>query len=58
MSGFWLEIFENENGIYICVNRKELDKIYQKVCHLTKQICLHCGHEDCYICKKFKFIYK
>ena len=52
MSGFWLETFENENGIYICVNRKELDKIYQKVCHLTKQICLHCGHEDSYICKK------
>ena len=56
--GLWLEILENENGIYICVNRKELDKIYQRICHLSKQVCLHCSHEDCFICNRFKFIYK
>ena len=33
--GLWLEILENENGIYVCVNRKELDKIYQRICHLS-----------------------
>ena len=44
--------------IYICVNRKELDQVYQRICHLTKQVCLCCGHEDCHICNKFKFIYK
>ena len=56
--GLWLEIFKNKNGIYICVNRKELDKIYQRICHLTKLVCLRCGREGCYICNKFKFIYK
>ena len=56
--GLWLEIFENENRIYICVNRKELDKIYQRICHLSKEACLCCGHEDCFICNRFKFIYK
>ena len=47
--GIWLEIFKDENGIYICVNRKELDKIYQIICHLSKQVCLHCSHEDLYL---------
>ena len=23
--GLWQEILKNENGIYICINRKELD---------------------------------
>ena len=47
--GIWLEIFKDENRIYICVNRKELDKIYQIICHLSKQVCLHCSHEDLYL---------
>ena len=43
------EIFKDENGIYICVNRKELDKIYQRICHLSKQVCLHCSREVLYL---------
>ena len=47
--GLSLEIFKDENGIYICVNRKELDKIYQRICHLSKQVCLHCSREVLYL---------
>ena len=47
--GIWLEIFKDENGIYICVNRKELDKIYQRICNLSKQVCLHCSREVLYL---------
>ena len=47
--GLSLEIFKDENGIYICVNRKELDKIYQRICNLSKQVCLHCSHEVLYL---------
>ena len=35
--GLWLEIFKNENRSYICVNRKELDKIYQRVFNMSKK---------------------
>ena len=47
--GLWLEIFKNENRIFICVNRKELDKFCQRFCHLSKQACQCCGHEDLYL---------
>ena len=47
--GLWLEIFKDENRIYICVNRKELDKIYQRICRLSKQVCLQCSREDLYL---------
>ena len=47
--GLSLEIFKDENGIYICVNRKELEKIYQRICHLSKQVCLHCSREVLYL---------
>ena len=47
--GLSLEIFKDENGIYICVNRKELDKIYQRICNLSKQVCLHCSREVLYL---------
>ena len=56
--GLWLEIFKNENRIFICVNRKGLNKFCQRICHVSKQSCQHCCCEDCYICNKFKFIYK
>ena len=32
--GLWLEIFKNENGIYICVDKKELEKIYPNICSM------------------------
>ena len=35
--GLRLEIFKNENRIYICVNRKELDQIYQRICSMSKE---------------------
>ena len=28
--GLWLKIFKDKKGLHICVNKKELHKIYQK----------------------------
>ena len=36
--GLWLEIFKSEKGIHICVSKKELDKIYQRICSLSKKL--------------------
>ena len=43
---------------YICVNRKELDKIYQRICGMSKKACFRWGRENCFICNRFKFIYR
>ena len=56
--GLWLEIFKSEKRIHICVSNKELDKIYQRICSLSKKTCFHCGRGDCFICNRFKFIFK
>ena len=56
--GLWLEIFKDKNGIYIYINRKELDKIYTRICQLPKQGCSCCSRENSYICNRFKFIYE
>ena len=56
--GLWLEIFRDQKGIHICVNKKELDEIYQQISFLSKKVCFCCGHEECFICDRFKFIYK
>ena len=29
--GLWLEIFKDQKGIHICVNKKELDEIYERI---------------------------
>ena len=56
--GLSLEIFKDQKDIHICVNKKELDKIYQRINYLSKKVCFRCVREDCFICNKFKFIYK
>ena len=54
----WMEIFKENKGIHICVNKKEIDKIYQRICFLSRKCCFCCGLKDCFICKRFRFIYK
>ena len=56
--GLWLEIFKDNKRIHICINKKELDKIYQRISFLSRKYCFCCGLKDCFICKRFKFIYK
>ena len=56
--GLWLEIFKDYKGIYICVNKQELDKICQIISFLSRKYCFYCDLKDCFICKRFRFIYK
>ena len=52
------EIFKDQKGIHICTNKKELYKIYQRICYLSKKVCFRCCCENCFICNRFKHIYK
>ena len=40
--GLWLEIFKDQKGIHICVNKKELDEIHQRISFLSKKVCFSC----------------
>ena len=40
--GLSLEIFKDQKDIHICVNKKELDKIYQRINYLSKKVCFRC----------------
>ena len=33
----WLEIFKDNKGIHICVNKREPDKIYQRISFLSRK---------------------
>ena len=56
--GLWLEIFKDQKEIHICVDKKELDEIYQQISFLLKKVCFRCGREECFTYDSFKFIHK
>ena len=56
--GLWLEIFKDQKGIHICVNKKKLIKFIKGLIIFLNKVCFRCDCEDCFICNKFKFMYK
>ena len=55
--GLWLDILKTTKE-FICVNKKELDKIYQRISFLSRKYCFRCNLKDSFICKRFRFICK
>ena len=57
-TNIWLEIFENNKGFYVCVDKLEVDKIWFGICKLCSLNCSWCEKKDCYSCQRYDFIKK
>ena len=54
----WLEIFQNNKGFYVCVDKLDMEKIWFGICKLCLLNCSWCEKIDCYSCQKYNFIKK
>ena len=54
----WLEIFENNKGFYVCIDKLEVEKVWFGICKLCPLNCSWCERTDCYLCQRYDFMKK
>ena len=54
----WLEILQNEKGIYVSCNTTELFDGFSDIHSHTLKNCGHCAMENCFFCEKFNYVFE
>ena len=52
----WLEIHQNQKGIYVCCNTAELFGAFSDIHSHTLKNCGKCTMEKCIFCEKFNYV--
>ena len=51
----WLEIHQNQKGIYVCCKTAELFGTFSDIHSRTLKHCGHCTMENCIFCEKLNY---
>ena len=54
----WLEILQNQKGIYVCCTTKELFGALNDVWSRTLRMCGNCMPKDCFVYKWFSYVFE
>ena len=54
-TNIWLEIFENNKGFYVCIDKLEVEKIWFGICKLCSLNCSWCEKNRLLFMSKIRF---